>query len=150
MCLQHVVHLASEVVEVLLAANVTLDQIPIRGERHHQAVLPLIQLLGQAQLLVAQFNPNPHPCDPRSFDLHPFLLVHHRQLFPQGRQEEFPQVQGQVCHHDRLFNTLPVSIALAQIPQPTMDSVHIRQWPICRKSFPAEELILQCLECRLR
>jgi hypothetical protein len=55
-----------------------------------------------------------------------------------------------VCHHDPLFNTLPVSIALAQTPQPTMDSVHIRQWPTCRKSFPAEELILQCLECRLR
>ena len=150
MSLQHVVHSASGVVEALLAANVNLDQIPIRGERRRQVVLPLIQLLGQAQLLVAQSNLNPHPCDPQSFDLHPSLPVRHRQLFPPDRQEEFPQVQGQVCHHDPLFNTLPVSIALAQTPQPTMDSVHIRQWPICRKSFPAEELIQRCRECRLR
>jgi hypothetical protein len=150
MSLQHVVHSASGVVEALLAANVNLDQIPIRGERRRQVVLPLIQLLGQAQLLAAQSNLNPHPCDPRSFALHPSLPVHHCQRFPPDHQEEFPQVQGQVCHHDPLFNTLPVSIALAQTPQPTMDSVHIRQWPICRKSFLAEELIRRCRECRLR
>jgi hypothetical protein len=149
MSLQHVVHSAPGVVEAPLAANVSLDRISIRGERHHRVVLLLIQLLEQAQLPVAQSNLNPHPYDPRLSALHPSLLVHHHQLFLPVHQEEFPQVQGQVCHHDPLFNTLPVSIALAQTPQPTMDSVHIRQWLICRKLFLAEELILRCRECRL-